>query len=188
MNSRTQLLHALMLAGLATVSVVHAAPNAVNQTAAGRTIFQNNCASCHTVDAGLAPLAGPGLFGVVGRKAAGVAGFNYSAALAKAGAGGTVWTRDELDVFLLDPAKRVPGTAMPVGVPDATQRGPPRQPSQKPLHKLLRKLKTAPAPGPKTSRARSTTSSRPIWPRRLQRTAQATARACRRARTARCRP
>jgi glucose/arabinose dehydrogenase/cytochrome c551/c552 len=111
-------LHALMLAGLATVSVAHAAP----QVAAGRTIFQNNCASCHTVDAQLSPLAGPGLSGVVGRKAAGVAGFNYSAALAKAGAAGTVWTRDELDVFLLDPSKRVPGTTMPVGVPDEKMR------------------------------------------------------------------
>jgi glucose/arabinose dehydrogenase/cytochrome c551/c552 len=112
-------LHALMLAGLATVSVAHAAP----QVAAGRTIFQNNCASCHTVDAQLSPLAGPGLFGVVGRKAAGVAGFNYSAALAKAGAAGLSWTRDELDVFLLDPSKRVPGTTMPVGVPDEKLRG-----------------------------------------------------------------
>jgi glucose/arabinose dehydrogenase/cytochrome c2 len=119
LNANTTLMHALMLAGLTTVSVAHAAP----QVATGRTIFQNNCASCHTVDTGMAQLAGPGLFGVVGRKAAGVAGFNYSAALAKAGAGGTVWTRDELDVFLLDPAKRVPGTTMPVGVPDAKQRG-----------------------------------------------------------------
>jgi len=119
LNPSTLSLHTLMLAGLATVSMAHAAPNVT----AGRTIFQNNCASCHTVDAGLAPLAGPGLFGVVGRKAAGVAGFNYSAALAKAGAAGTTWTREELDVFLLDPAKRVPGTTMPVGVPDATMRG-----------------------------------------------------------------
>jgi glucose/arabinose dehydrogenase/cytochrome c551/c552 len=119
LNAHTTLLHALMLAGLATVSVAHAAP----QVATGRTIFQNNCASCHTVDTGMAQLAGPGLFGVVGRKAAGVAGFNYSAALAKVGASGTVWTRDELDLFLLDPAKRVPGTTMPVGVPDAQQRG-----------------------------------------------------------------
>ena len=100
MNAHTTLLHALMFAGLATVSVAHAAP----QVATGRTIFQNNCASCHTVDTGMAQMAGPGLFGVVGRKAAGVAGFNYSAALAKAGASGTVWTRDELDLFLLDPA------------------------------------------------------------------------------------
>ena len=118
MHANSLSLHALMLAGLATVSVAHAAP----QVAAGRTIFQNNCASCHTVDAQLSPLAGPGLSGVVGRKAAGVAGFNYSAALAKAGAAGTVWTRDELDVFLLDPSKRVPGTTMPVGVPDEKMR------------------------------------------------------------------
>ena len=118
MHANSLSLHALMLAGLATVSVAHAAP----QVAAGRTIFQNNCSSCHTVDAQLSPLAGPGLSGVVGRKAAGVAGFDYSAALAKAGAAGTVWTRDELDVFLLDPSKRVPGTTMPVGVPDEKMR------------------------------------------------------------------
>ena len=116
----------LTFAGLATVfaaHAAHAAPQAATSIAAGRIIFQNNCASCHTVDAALAPLAGPGLFGVVGRKAAGVAGFNYSAALAKAGAAGTTWTRAELDVFLLDPARRVPGTTMPVGLPDATMRG-----------------------------------------------------------------
>ena len=64
MNAHTTLLPALMLAGLATVSVAHAAP----QVAAGRTIFQNNCASCHTVDTGMSQLAGPGLFGVVGRR------------------------------------------------------------------------------------------------------------------------
>jgi len=111
-------LHAFMLASLATVSVAHAAP----QVTAGRSIFQNNCASCHTVDAKLSPLAGPGMFGVVGRKAAAVPGFNYSAALAKAGAAGLTWTRAELDVFLLDPGKRVPGTTMPVGLPDQKMR------------------------------------------------------------------
>jgi len=115
-------LHALMLAGLTTIPALHAAaaaPDAIG----GRTIFQNNCASCHTVDAKLSPLAGPGMFGVVGRKAAGVEGFNYSSALTKAGAAGTTWTRAELDVFLRDPARRVPGTTMPVGLPDAKMRG-----------------------------------------------------------------
>ena len=121
MQANTLTLHALMLASLATVSVAHAA-SAPPQTTAGRTIFQNNCASCHTVDAKRSPLAGPGVFGVVGRKAAGVPGFNYSGALAKAGAAGTVWTREELDVFLLDPSKRVPGTTMPVGLPDQKMR------------------------------------------------------------------
>lgn len=107
-----------LLVSLAAVSAAHAAPS----TAAGQTTFQNNCASCHSVDASLSSRAGPGLFGVLGRKAAGVPGFNYSAALVKAGAAGKTWTREELDVFLADPAKNVPGTTMPVGVPDKQAR------------------------------------------------------------------
>jgi len=66
--------------------------------------------------------AGPGLFRVLGRKAAGVPGYNYSQALIKAGAAGKAWTRQELDVFLADPTKNVPGTTMPVGVPDKQTR------------------------------------------------------------------
>ena len=108
----------VLLASLAAASAAHAAPS----TTAGQTTFQNNCASCHSVDANLSSRAGPGLFGVVGRKAAGVPGFNYSAAMVKAGAAGKTWTREELDVFLADPAKNVPGTTMPVGVPDKQAR------------------------------------------------------------------
>ena len=108
----------VLLASLAAASAAQAAPS----TTAGQTTFQNNCASCHSVDANLSSRAGPGLFGVVGRKAAGVPGFNYSAALVKAGAAGKTWTREELDVFLADPAKNVPGTTMPVGVPDKQAR------------------------------------------------------------------
>src|SRR5690606_36666429 len=70
----------------------------------------------------LASRAGPGLFRVLGRKAAGVPGYNYSQALTKAGAAGKTWTREELDLFLADPAKNVPGTTMPVGVPDKQAR------------------------------------------------------------------
>ena len=66
--------------------------------------------------------AGPGLYNVIGRKAAGVPGFNYTDAMAKAGAAGKTWTREELDLFLRDPNKNVPGTAMPIGVADARQR------------------------------------------------------------------
>ncbi len=89
---------------------------------AGQTYFEQNCASCHTVDPGLTSRAGPGLFNVLGRKAAGVPNFNYTDALAKAGAAGKTWTREELDVFLRDPNKDVPGTAMPIGVADAKAR------------------------------------------------------------------
>ncbi len=118
MQAKTLTLHALMLASLAAASAAHAAP----ATTAGQTTFQNNCASCHSVDANLSSRAGPGLFRVLGRKAAGVPGYNYSQALIKAGAAGKTWTREELDVFLADPAKNVPGTTMPVGVPDKATR------------------------------------------------------------------
>ena len=110
--------HALLFLGMVAVSFAHAAPQSVS----GRTVFDNNCASCHSVDATLSSRAGPGLFGLVGRKAAAVPGYNYSAALSKAGAAGKTWTREELDVFLLDPGKAVPGTTMPVGVPDKQAR------------------------------------------------------------------
>ena len=121
MQAKTLTLHAALLAGLAVMPAVHAAP-AIAATAAGQITFQNNCASCHSVDAGLSSRAGPGLFRVLGRKAAGVPGYNYSQALTKAGAAGKTWTREELDVFLADPAKNVPGTTMPVGVPDKAAR------------------------------------------------------------------
>jgi len=95
---------------------------AVAAPAAGQTYFERNCASCHTVDANMGSRAGPGLYNVVGRKAAAVPGYNYTDALSKAGAAGKTWTRAELDVFLRDPNKDVPGTAMPIGVADAKQR------------------------------------------------------------------
>ena len=104
----------LTLGGLA-----HAAPATVS---AGQTYFNQNCASCHTVDNKLSSRAGPGLFNVIGRKAGAVPGYNYTDALSKAGAAGKSWTREELDVFLRDPNKDVPGTSMPIGIADAKQR------------------------------------------------------------------
>jgi glucose/arabinose dehydrogenase len=105
---------AVLLASLA--GAAHAVPSA------GQTYFENNCASCHTVDNTLSSRAGPGLFGVLGRKAGSVQGYNYTDALTQAGAKGKTWTREELDVFLRDPSTAVPGTTMPVSVPDKAQR------------------------------------------------------------------
>jgi glucose/arabinose dehydrogenase len=107
---------AAALALLGAASMATAAPSA------GQTYFAQNCASCHTADAGMGSRAGPPLFNVVGRKAASAPGYNYTDALAKAGAAGKTWTRAELDIFLRDPGKDVPGTAMPVAVADAKQR------------------------------------------------------------------
>jgi cytochrome c2 len=139
--------------------------------------------------------AGPGLFNVVGRKAAGVPGYNYTDALTKAGAAGKTWTREELDVFLRDPNKDVPGTAMPIGIADAkaraavidylaTQSGNAHR-----ARRCGRKTGARqPAPGPTTSRATCTTSPSTSWPRPSPARAPATARNWRRVRTAPCRP
>ncbi|MFC4933369.1 PQQ-dependent sugar dehydrogenase [Massilia sp. GCM10023247] len=95
---------------------------AVAAPTAGQTFFEQNCASCHTVDPALSSRAGPGLYNLLNRKAGAVPGFNYTDAMTRAGAAGKTWTREELDLFLRDPNKNVPGTAMPIGVADAGQR------------------------------------------------------------------
>jgi glucose/arabinose dehydrogenase len=87
----------------------------------GEAFFKRTCASCHTVTPDVKAKAGPGLYGVVGRKA-GSAKFNYSDAINDAHAKGTVWTAGNLDTFLTDPQKMLPGTYMPITVPNKTDR------------------------------------------------------------------
>jgi cytochrome c oxidase assembly protein subunit 11 len=71
------------------------------------------------VDGPYADKAGPRLGGLVGRKAGTVAGYHYSPALKSAG---LVWSRDNLDHWLADPKKLVPGARMPARVLDAPSR------------------------------------------------------------------
>jgi len=67
------------------------------------------CAACHTFTKGGPNRVGPNLWGIVGRKHASEAGFNYSAAMQKMSGN---WTIDELNKFLISPKAFVPGTAM----------------------------------------------------------------------------
>ena len=79
--------------------------------AAAETQFKRSCGTCHVAAADTAPRQGPNLFGVVGRKAGGVAGFKYSPAFA-AGSGGLVWDEGTLDRWLADPQSIIPGSVM----------------------------------------------------------------------------
>lgn len=80
--------------------------------AKGETIAKR-CAACHTFDKGGANKVGPHLYGVVNRPVASVEGYNYSDAMKKFSENGTkTWTFQELDTYLIDPKKHVPGTKM----------------------------------------------------------------------------
>ncbi|MCS4096236.1 c-type cytochrome [Rhizobium sp. BK176] len=69
------------------------------------------CANCHVVDNERSTF-GPSLKGVVGRKAGGLEGYNYSPAMRKVGEDGLIWTVDDLSEFLSKPTRKVPGTTM----------------------------------------------------------------------------
>lgn len=92
-----------------------AAGNAAN----GKTVF-SRCAICHSTGKGEPNRIGPNLFGVVGRKAGMVPGFNYSSGMKNFG---KVWTPQLLDTYLTHPQMVVQGTKMSfAGIPNAGQR------------------------------------------------------------------
>ncbi|MBN9069981.1 MAG: cytochrome c family protein [Rhizobiales bacterium] len=77
---------------------------------AGKGVFRK-CMACHDAEKGVNKL-GPTLKGVVGRTAGTEAGFNYSAAMKAAGAGGLVWDEQNLSAYLADPKAKVAGNRM----------------------------------------------------------------------------
>ncbi|WP_431285649.1 c-type cytochrome [Humitalea sp. 24SJ18S-53] len=91
-----------LLAGSAT------AQESGGDAAAGQRVF-NQCRACHSVDRNL---LGPNLRGVVGRSAASVEGFRYSAPMRQRAEAGLVWTEDTLRAYVRDPKAVVPGGSM----------------------------------------------------------------------------
>ncbi len=109
-------LTAIVLGGALGALAQAAAVPAVGDAAAGEELFLDRCAMCHVAEGGG---QGPSLKGLYDRKAGSVPGFAYSAALK---ASGVIWTGPELDRFLANPIVAIPGTAMPITVPDPKQR------------------------------------------------------------------
>ena len=74
----------------------------------GEKVFKK-CAACHSIVKGGKNKIGPALYNVVGRKVGGVSDYKYSKALAGYEKS---WTFEELNGFLLKPAKWIKGTKM----------------------------------------------------------------------------
>jgi cytochrome c len=76
--------------------------------AAGERVAKK-CVSCHTFDAGMGDMTGPHMWGVMGRTAGTIPGFNYSSAMKDYG---KEWQFQNMYDYLENPRAYVPGTAM----------------------------------------------------------------------------
>ena len=74
----------------------------------GEKVFKK-CAACHSIVKGGKNNIGPALYNVVGREVGAVDDYKYSKALA---AYGKEWTFEELNGYLIKPAKWIKGTKM----------------------------------------------------------------------------
>ena len=81
---------------------------AMGDLATGEKVFKK-CAACHSIVKGGKNAIGPALYNVVGRKVGAIEDYKYSKALA---AYDKNWTFEELNGFLIKPAKWIKGTKM----------------------------------------------------------------------------
>ncbi len=105
MSAVTVSIAAVGFVAAATTAQAAAAGDAKN----GSQVFMENCGVCHTAEKGAPNKIGPNLYGVVGRKSATAPGYMYSPAMMKAG---LTWDVATLQVYLMGPQKKVPGTKM----------------------------------------------------------------------------
>ena len=81
---------------------------AMGDIATGEKVFKK-CAACHSIVKGGKNNIGPALYNVVGRQIGSVSDYKYSKALSEYG---KEWSFEELNGYLLKPAKWIKGTKM----------------------------------------------------------------------------
>ena len=85
-----------------------AALMAMGDLATGEKVFKK-CAACHSIVKGGKNNIGPALYNVVGRKVGAIDDYKYSSALSEYG---KEWSFEELNGYLIRPAKWIKGTKM----------------------------------------------------------------------------
>ncbi len=96
----------LALGLVSAAGVAHAEGDA----AKGEKVFKK-CLACHVATEPVNKV-GPNLHGLIGRAAASVEGYKYSAAMLKKGEEGLIWDEATLTEYLPKPTAYVPGTKM----------------------------------------------------------------------------
>ncbi|MGV8989582.1 MAG: c-type cytochrome [Cypionkella sp.] len=102
----------IAVAGAGVVSAAKAQVAALTgDPVAGEKAFRK-CKVCHEIGPDAKSKVGPSLTGVVGRPAASITDFAYSEAMVAKGAEGLIWTPENLDPYLTNPKKFIPGAKM----------------------------------------------------------------------------
>lgn len=104
--------HFAIATGVLTLSILATpglqAAEITGDPVAGEKVFRQ-CTNCHRANSALTHLAGPNLWGIVGRPRGTAKGFKYSDAMK---ADNSPWTIKKLEKFIRNPRKVVPGTIM----------------------------------------------------------------------------
>lgn len=108
----SSMLAALFVGALALASGAAHAADAVR----GQSLYQQRCASCHSIEYNGVGPAHKGLFGRIAGK---LPNYAYSPALQ---ASSIVWDANSLDKWLRNPEQLVPGQKMGYSVPSARDR------------------------------------------------------------------
>ena len=99
------------ISALALTSALMLAPltaRAAGDASAGKMLFQQKCALCHSPEKGTNKI-GPSLWGVVGRKAGSLDGYTYSDAMKNAN---STWNESTLSDSLTNPRQEIQGIKM----------------------------------------------------------------------------
>jgi cytochrome c len=89
-----------------------AALMALGDLATGEKVFKK-CAACHSIAKGGKNNIGPALYNVVGRQVGAISDYKYSKAISEYD---KEWTFEELNGYLIKPAKWIKGTKMAFGL------------------------------------------------------------------------
>jgi cytochrome c len=103
----------------AAAGLPHGGVRAAGDHEVGADVFDAYCSDCHSVSAKGTNRKGPTLYGVMGRRAGVIGGFDYSQGMR---ASGIVWSPQTLNAYLANPRGLIRDGKMKKGLPKPEDR------------------------------------------------------------------